>query len=93
MVVSPALSIRSTESVDWEAPMWGVYKLNADAAVNATGGSIGIDTIIRDSEGFVLAVTAHPIRSSFPPQVAEALAILGGIVLAKDSSFWPLHVE
>ncbi|KAK2637132.1 hypothetical protein Ddye_031924 [Dipteronia dyeriana] len=75
----------SVEKRKWKPPAEGLFKINTDAAINGSLGHVGIGIIIRDSAGHVMA--------SSSPQSAEAVAILRGLQLARDSGLWPCSIE
>ncbi|KAK3200142.1 hypothetical protein Dsin_023557 [Dipteronia sinensis] len=67
--------------------------MNTDAAVDSVGGRVGSGIIIRDSEGNVLASSSQKIMSGYTPQIAEAVAYLRGLVLAREAGLRPWEVE
>ncbi|PON65031.1 hypothetical protein PanWU01x14_119480 [Parasponia andersonii] len=64
-----------------------LLKLNMDATVNSSEGTIGVGALIRNDKGFVVAAIA---KKRFDPYIAECLAIREGPTFAKDSL---LHVN
>ncbi|KAK2641422.1 hypothetical protein Ddye_023185 [Dipteronia dyeriana] len=82
------------ESIKWKPPVIGIFKVNTDAAIDSKEGRVGLGIMIRDCEGFVLASSAQIVKANFPPQLAEALALLkGSIQFAYDSGLWPCQCE
>ncbi|KAK3218653.1 hypothetical protein Dsin_012623 [Dipteronia sinensis] len=50
----------------------GMYKINFDVVIDRL---VGFRTVIRDSEGFVMASSSQKIEATFSLQMAEAFAI------------------
>ncbi|KAL5760750.1 hypothetical protein ACOSP7_019241 [Xanthoceras sorbifolium] len=48
----------------------------------------GIEVVIQDSSGFVMASCAQGLDTCFSPPIAEALAIKRGILLAIETGFF-----
>ncbi|TXG55030.1 hypothetical protein EZV62_020286 [Acer yangbiense] len=69
------------------------FKLNVDAAIDKDRGRVGIGLIIRDCNGEVLASCAQRIDDFCTPMVAEAVAILRGLMFAREVGIWPQVVE
>ncbi|KAK2640685.1 hypothetical protein Ddye_028480 [Dipteronia dyeriana] len=77
----------------WVPLAYGKVKMNTDAAIDNVGRKVGIGIILRDCDGNVLAVCSQKIMAGFSLQVAEAVALLKGLVLARDIGIWPGEVE
>ncbi|KAK3213406.1 hypothetical protein Dsin_018112 [Dipteronia sinensis] len=65
-------------------PPMGSLKLNSDAAVKPKAAFIGVNAIIRDKLGGVVAALAKPLLGSFPGELGELLALREGLLLAKN---------
>ncbi|KAK1571513.1 hypothetical protein Q3G72_018476 [Acer saccharum] len=84
---------RSPEKLRWKAPDRGFFKINTDAAIDTAGGRSGLGVIIRDCKGLVMASACYGISASLQPQIAEAMAIFRGILLAFSSGLLPALLE
>ncbi|KAK2650956.1 hypothetical protein Ddye_018445 [Dipteronia dyeriana] len=84
-VPSDKVANMGVEKLKWKPPGKGLFKINTDAAINGSLGRVGIGIIIRDSAGHVMASSSQSLRSVLSPQSAEAVAILRGLQLARDS--------
>ncbi|KAK3184746.1 hypothetical protein Dsin_032032 [Dipteronia sinensis] len=71
----------------------GVYKLNTDAAVNSKNNCVGQGLVIRNHRGMVMASSAQNMDMLVTPYVAEAMAILKGLVFVVDIGLLPVAVE
>ncbi|KAK2662428.1 hypothetical protein Ddye_001002 [Dipteronia dyeriana] len=66
--------------VVWQPPCIGIYKLNTDAAIDTDGKIVGVfGVVIRDSEGMVITTSFQRIEATYPPHVAEAIAMYQGL--------------
>jgi len=65
----------------------GCYKLDVDATCSIEGYKWGIDAIVRDYEGVVVAVSCSQVFSLLNSEVAEALAMQKGLKFAKEVFF------
>ncbi|KAK3219281.1 hypothetical protein Dsin_013251 [Dipteronia sinensis] len=81
------------QNTRWGGPLDGMLKINTDAAVCSNRKIIGIGIVIRDHEGCVLGCSSLSIVANYSPQVAEATAILRGILFAVDTGLLPAVVE
>ncbi|KAK0603417.1 hypothetical protein LWI29_004743 [Acer saccharum] len=77
----------------WQPPSSGLYKLNTDASLDSTSQRIGLGMVIRDQEGFVMGSSAQRVDVNFSPKVAEALAILRGLIFAVDTRLLLVSVK
>ena len=66
----------------WDPPCKGRYKLNCGAAIDKVWKVVGMCIMVRDYDGFVVAASSQRIQGIYSPQVAEAMAIFRGLVLA-----------
>ncbi|KAL5777671.1 hypothetical protein ACOSP7_010597 [Xanthoceras sorbifolium] len=48
---------------------------------------VGLGWVVRDSEGFVLLSAVKPVMGGFSLEVAEVLAVLTALQVARDSGF------
>ncbi|KAH7575239.1 hypothetical protein JRO89_XS02G0068000 [Xanthoceras sorbifolium] len=79
--------------VRWSVPSHGFYKLNTYAALTNDGLAVGLDLVIRDSEGDVMATKAVSVGAKLLSLEAKALAILQRIEMALESDITPFVVE
>ncbi|KAK3229148.1 hypothetical protein Dsin_001029 [Dipteronia sinensis] len=76
-----------------DPPDPGMFKINCDAAIDATGRLVGFGIGIRNSNGFVLASSSQRIEATFSLQVAKTIAIFHGLQLAFDSGLHPCRID
>ena len=72
------------------------YEFNeydADAAMDSTVGTSAIGIVIRDSQGNVMASLCSNLGVCYQPQIAEALGILRGLFLARETGLFPAILE
>ncbi|KAK3206989.1 hypothetical protein Dsin_021035 [Dipteronia sinensis] len=69
------------------------FKLNTDTALNASSGVVGVGLVVRDSLGCVLATSSQRIVGPYIAQMAEAVAIHRGLVLACETGLYLVKVE
>ncbi|KAK3224771.1 hypothetical protein Dsin_004633 [Dipteronia sinensis] len=80
-------------ATNWVPPNSGLFKLNTDAALNASGGVVGVGSVVRDSMGCVLATSSQQVVATYNAQLAEAVAIHRDLVLACKTGLYPVEVE
>ncbi|KAF7802400.1 uncharacterized protein G2W53_041511 [Senna tora] len=80
------------ESKKWQPPSWRFLKLNVDASVR-DGGQTRVGCIIRDYMGRCLAAMTKEITGCYSVEMAEALAVYEGMVVAKRMSILNVLVE
>ncbi|KAL5746546.1 hypothetical protein ACOSP7_027692 [Xanthoceras sorbifolium] len=68
--------------VRWIPPIHNTFKLNTDAAMDATHNITGLGAVLRDSTRAVMLSCVHAIHGLLSPIVAEAKAILFGLSTA-----------
>ncbi|KAL5847316.1 hypothetical protein ACOSQ3_010840 [Xanthoceras sorbifolium] len=71
----------------WIPPDEGFVKVNSNAAIDISRGMVGLGWVVRDSEGFVLLSAVKPVMGGFSLEVAEVLAVLTALQVARDSGF------
>jgi len=79
--------------VHWTYSFSDFYKLNVDAAGLIDDGKWGIDVVVRDNEGVVIAASCWQVFSLPDSEVAEALAMQKGLKFSKYMSFLNLIAE
>ncbi|KAK2640801.1 hypothetical protein Ddye_022564 [Dipteronia dyeriana] len=77
----------------WQPRCTSKYKLNTDAAIDADGKLMGFGTVICDSEGMIITTSSQRIVATYPPYVAEAIAMYRGLLLAADIGVFSVEVE
>ncbi|KAK1555857.1 hypothetical protein Q3G72_032414 [Acer saccharum] len=77
----------------WIPPDGGSFKMNNDAAIDRIKDRVGIGVIIWNGDGNVLASSAQRIDAAYSPQIAEAMALLRGILFSREVGLWPCFVE
>ncbi|KAK3229296.1 hypothetical protein Dsin_001177 [Dipteronia sinensis] len=78
---------------NWQPPCLGRFKLNCDATINKLGRSVRVGIVVHDCYGYVVASNTQRIQATYNPQVAEAVAIYRGIMLAQEAGFWQVEIE
>ncbi|KAK3212816.1 hypothetical protein Dsin_017522 [Dipteronia sinensis] len=78
--------------VRWEPHLEYLYKINTDAAIKVQDNCVGVGIVIRNHCGLIMGSSAQRIEANFSPRIAEAVAILHGIVFAKDMELLPAVV-
>ena len=76
----------------WRPPTLDIWKLNFDGASKGNPGSSGFGACIRNPFGQVVAITVSPLPVD-TNNMAEAHALLAGLILAKQGFFHRLHIE
>ena len=61
--------------VGWNAPPWGLHKINVDGATSEDGRPSGVGVVIRDCRGMVVAASAKVLPAQYIVEVTEALAV------------------
>ncbi|KAK3198140.1 hypothetical protein Dsin_021555 [Dipteronia sinensis] len=80
-------------SLIWSSLCWGKGLLECDAAIKVPDNCVGVGIVIRNHCGLIMGSSAQRIEANFSSQIAEAVAILRGIVFAKDMGLLPAVVE
>ncbi|KAK3221602.1 hypothetical protein Dsin_008627 [Dipteronia sinensis] len=83
----------ASEVVRWEPPLEYLYKINVEAAIKVQDNCVGVGIVICNHCGLIMGSSAQRIDVNFSIQIAEAVAILRGIVFAKDMGLLPAVVE
>lgn len=55
--------------------------------------AVGIGLVIRDLQGIVMATSTQRIHASYSPLVAEAVAVLRGVIMTIETGLTPFVVE
>lgn len=84
---------RTKESRKWEAPPYGVFKVNVDGAKLDQGRNFSVRMVIRNSEGMVIAAWSKDLTGLFSIMEVEALAIESCILLTKDMKLSNIIIE
>uniref|UniRef100_A0A803QCG1 Reverse transcriptase zinc-binding domain-containing protein n=1 Tax=Cannabis sativa TaxID=3483 RepID=A0A803QCG1_CANSA len=72
----------SIKHTGWEAPPMESFCINCDASVLHTEAQIGLGVVLRTHSGEVVAAKTHYHSGAFSVELAEALALRMGILLA-----------
>ncbi|XP_021735105.1 uncharacterized protein LOC110701784 [Chenopodium quinoa] len=77
----------------WKPPLAGIIKINSDAAVFSPSG-VGLEGVMRDSVGDVVASTCSKIDGCFDVDVVEALAMMRhSLYIAMEAGFRCVSLE
>ena len=76
----------------WRPPTYGLWNLNFDGASRGNPGPSGFGACIRNSSGEVVVIIVSPLPID-TNNIAEAHALLPGLILAKNGYFHRLHIE
>ncbi|KAL5773127.1 hypothetical protein ACOSQ2_013051 [Xanthoceras sorbifolium] len=77
----------------WEAPSPGWFKINSNAAIDSVRRVVGFGVIIRNDCGQVLAALYQSYLLLVSVEVAKAMAIRRGILLAVELGISPVGFE
>ncbi|KAL5751237.1 hypothetical protein ACOSP7_025840 [Xanthoceras sorbifolium] len=81
---SPSQPPRQPCSNLWLPYPAGSLKLNFDAAVKPGSSVIGSGVRVRDGKGKIVIASAKPLLGFFSTELGELLALLEGLLLAKE---------
>ncbi|TXG48983.1 hypothetical protein EZV62_024858 [Acer yangbiense] len=70
-----------------------MFKINTDAALDIQENYVGIAVVIRNFQGKVMLSFCKNFQACYSPQIAEALAVVEGLRLAKNGGFFPAVLE
>ncbi|XP_075640488.1 uncharacterized protein LOC142612256 [Castanea sativa] len=71
----------------WHPPPVGFVKINVGRVVFSNENTVGVGTVIRNQDGFILASQARKINHAYSPIVLKALVALDGLQLAMELGF------
>ncbi|KAK2645061.1 hypothetical protein Ddye_020256 [Dipteronia dyeriana] len=71
----------------------GLFKINTDAAIDASTGRVGVGVIIRDYNGMVIASCTQSIYLNYSLVLVESVVVLRGLRFAFKSGIWPCVIE
>jgi hypothetical protein len=71
----------------WSPPPPGVVLVNSDVALFADCRQMAMGAVFRDSEGKCLAAASLPLQGFTSPEMGEALALRGAVMIARDKGF------
>ena len=84
---------RPKENLKWVPPPQGWFKVNVDGAIFKETNEAGIDVVVRDSQGWVLATLSEKVKGVQDAKAIEALAIRWVIRFAIETSFSCVIIE
>ncbi|XP_021775472.1 uncharacterized protein LOC110739312 [Chenopodium quinoa] len=76
----------------WKPPIVGTIKVNSDAAI-LSPNEVGLDGVMRDYVGDMVAATYLKMEGGFDVDVAEALAMRHALHIAMEAGFLRLCLE
>ena len=82
-----------TQLAKWEPPPSPFLKINFDGAVFKEKGEAGIEVVVWDSHGMVIAFLAEKIQLPSSSDEVEALAVVRAVTLAMDLNLPSFIVE
>ena len=71
----------------------GFYKINYSALVDMGKKKVGIEIVIHDDSGFVMASCSHISNAIFDANVVGIIAVYRDILLSKDCGMEPCILE
>ena len=71
----------------WSSPQDGLVKINFDRAIFSESNQSGVEVVIRDNNGAVLASCSEKIHQAYKPDKVEALAALKAVTFAHELGF------
>ncbi|KAK3222430.1 hypothetical protein Dsin_009455 [Dipteronia sinensis] len=77
----------------WQPLEGGLYKVNCDGLVDKDGGKTGLEVVIRDEEGNVLAFCAQNLVANLSSKAAKLTAVLKSIQFSMDCGLAPCVYE
>ncbi|KAL6574838.1 hypothetical protein OROMI_012123 [Orobanche minor] len=77
----------------WKPPTGATIKVNVDAAIFKNSSTAGLGLVARDSSGKVVTWRQRRVHSVICPELAETLAILEGLRLAKEFGWQQVTIE
>lgn len=80
-------------SLTWQRPTYDRFKMNVDTMTSAERGAIELGIIVRDDAGAVLMAASLFRRRKSTAMEAETVAILEGLLLAREQGFFSLEIE
>ncbi|XP_073137676.1 uncharacterized protein [Henckelia pumila] len=90
--IFPSVNTPITERF-WHKPPRNILKCNVDAAILPNPPHVGVDSILRDHHGIVIASSQGRIHGLQDPATAEALAIREALSWLKNFNFFSIIVE
>ena len=90
--ISPSPAQILSRKNTWRPPSSGFWKLNFDGASRGNPGPSGFGACIRNYFGEVVEIKISPLPID-TNNIAEAHALLAGLLLAKQGCFNRLHIE
>lgn len=93
LVIYKPMGLRRTASpCSWQAPLEGVIKINADASLIERGW-VGLGIVARNHEGKVLFAATRRTKAFWPPEIAEAKALVLAAKLGRKYAFDDVILE
>ena len=77
----------------WKPPTGRIIKINVDASIFATQQAAGLGIIARDDEGQVVAWRQQLVQYMVCPEIAETLAVVQVVDLARNYNWQDIIVE
>ncbi|KAK2663832.1 hypothetical protein Ddye_002406 [Dipteronia dyeriana] len=71
----------------------GFYKLNSYMALDERNLMVGLGLVIRDCKGSIMVASTQCIQACYSPLIAEAVAILCGVIFAIEMRLVTIIVE
>ena len=71
----------------WSSPQDGLVKINFDRAIFSESNQSGVEVVIRDNNGAVLASCSEKIHQAYKPDKVEALTALKAVTFAHELGF------
>ena len=84
---------RTAHAVRWKPPPSGMVKVNFDDVIFSTYSSAGLDMIIRDQAGLVLAALSQKIPLPTSVETVEMMVVRRALLFARELGFERVMVE
>ncbi|KAL5794692.1 hypothetical protein ACOSP7_003286 [Xanthoceras sorbifolium] len=91
LVSEKSPELQQSKLLHWQPPILG-FKVSVDAATDLADGSYGVSVVVRDSLGSIVGAVALFFPFLFSVEVAEARALLKGVLFAGHRGFAPFSV-
>ncbi|KAK3230053.1 hypothetical protein Dsin_001934 [Dipteronia sinensis] len=77
----------------WTLLVSGSFKLNVDTTLDSDISRYGAGLVIRNDRGLIIVAAALSFNGNVPVDIAEAKAVLEGLLIAIDLVIFPLCIE
>jgi ribonuclease HI len=83
----PVSRCESSKVLKWTPPPTGEVMVNVDAALFPVQRRMAVGAVFRDHTGLCVLAVSEPLRGFTSPELAEALALLRAVTVAKEQRY------